>query len=155
MGWLKKFRSKKAAEETATENDNPESTNPLLEELENAPVQVEKEKIDVRDDHARVAYLQRLNEAIVEAKRQCEDIKFEYGQVTSYLKDIQLLDQAPDEEKLRLLTAAQVIVELTKERRKLQKQEYKFTEPSAGRWRNMRKTYGKTLRNCKAMRICR
>ena len=128
MGWLKKFRSKKAAEETATENDNPESTNPLLEELENAPVQVEKEKIDVRDDHARVAYLQRLNEAIVEAKRQCEDIKFEYGQVTSYLKDIQLLDQAPDEEKLRLLTAAQVIVELTKERRKLQKQEYKFTD---------------------------
>ena len=96
MGWIKKFRSKKAAEETATENDNPESTNPLLEELENAPVQVEKEKIDVRDDHARVAYLQRLNEAIVEAKRQCEDIKFEYGQVTSYLKDIQLLDQAPD-----------------------------------------------------------
>lgn len=128
MGWLKKLRKRKAAVEAAAESDNRESKGGLLDELENAPIQVEKEKVDIRDDHARIAYLQRLNEAIMEAKRQCEDIKLEYGQVTSYLKDIQLLDQAPDEEKLRLLTAAQVILELTQERKKLQKREYKFTD---------------------------
>lgn len=73
-------------------------------------------------------YLGRLYEGIQEARRQCGDIKFEYGQVTSYLKDIQLIDQAPEEEKEKLLAAAQLIQELTRERRKLQKQEYKFTD---------------------------
>lgn len=73
-------------------------------------------------------YLGRLYEGIREARRQCGDIKFEYGQVTSYLKDIQLIDQAPEEEKEKLLAAAQLIQELTRERRKLQKQEYKFTD---------------------------
>ena len=49
-------------------------------------------------------------------------------QVTSYLKDIQLIDRAPKEEQEKLLAAAKQIVELTKERKKSQKQEYKFTE---------------------------
>ena len=82
-------------------------TKELLNELEQEMVRVEKEK---------------------EAKKQCEDIKFEYGQVTSYLKDIQLIDRAPKEEQEKLLAAAKQIVELTKERKKSQKQEYKFTE---------------------------
>ena len=72
--------------------------------------------------------MEHLCENIKEAKKQCEDIKFEYGQVTSYLKDIQLVDRAPKEEQEKLLAAAKQIVELTKERKKSQKQEYKFTE---------------------------
>lgn len=128
MGWFAGLRKKKAVAEAAIEEDKQEDTSQLLVELEREPVKVEKEKIDVRDDHARVAYLGRLYEAIQEARRQCDDIKFEYGQVTSYLKDIQLLDQAPEEEKATLLTAAQTIVELTRERKKLQTREYKFTD---------------------------
>lgn len=128
MGWFAGLRKKKAVAEAAIEEDKQEDTSRLLVELEREPVKVEKEKIDVRDDHARVAYLGRLYEAIQEARRQCDDIKFEYGQVTSYLKDIQLLDQAPEEEKAALLTAAQTIVELTRERKKLQTREYKFTD---------------------------
>ena len=91
-------------------------------------VRVEKEKVDLRNDKERIAYLEHLCENIKEAKKQCEDIKFEYGQVTSYLKDIQLIDRAPKEEQEKLLAAAKQIVELTKERKKSQKQEYKFTE---------------------------
>lgn len=127
MGWFHKLFGKKAVQEAAIE-EGKENTNPLLEELDREQVQVEKEKIDVRDDYARVTYLKRLYEAIQETKHQCEDIKFEYGQVTSYLKDIQLLDQAPEEEKEKLLTAANCIVELTRERKKLQTREYKFTD---------------------------
>lgn len=128
MKWLKRLRKKTAEEGAAIEEDVRENGSPLLEELENMPIRVEKEKIDVKDSRARIAYLERLYEAIQEAKRQCEGIKFEYGQVTSYLKDIQLIDQAPEEEKETLLTAANTIVELTRERKKLQKREYKFSD---------------------------
>lgn len=128
MKWLKRLRKKTAEEGAAIEEDARENGSPLLEELENMPIRVEKEKIDVKDSRARIAYLERLYEAIQEAKRQCEGIKFEYGQVTSYLKDIQLIDQAPEEEKETLLTAANTIVELTRERKKLQKREYKFSD---------------------------
>lgn len=128
MKWLKRLRKKTAEEGAAIEEDVRENGSPLLEELENMPIRVEKEKIDVKDSRARIAYLERLYEAIQEAKRQCEGIKFEYGQVTSYLKDIQLIDQALEEEKETLLTAANTIVELTRERKKLQKREYKFSD---------------------------
>ena len=65
-------------------------------------VTVEKEKVNLSDPQARLQYVKRLHEGILEADKQCENIKFEYGQVTSYLKDIQILDQAPEEEKQTL-----------------------------------------------------
>lgn len=146
MGWLTKLRKKKVAEEAAIEEDLQENTNQLLAELEREPIQVEKEKVDIRDDYARVTYLGRLYEAIQEAKHQCEDIKFEYGQVTSYLKDIQLVDQAPEEEKVQLLTAAHNIVELTRERKKLQKREYKFTDGQRRALENYEDTVQKDIK---------
>lgn len=121
-------KEKQPADEAVLQEELDENPSGLLKELEREPVKVEKEKVDLRDDRARVDYLGRLHEAIKEAKSQCGDIKFEYGQVTSYLKDIQLMDQAPEEEKEKLLTAAQLILELTRERKKLQKREYKFTD---------------------------
>ena len=90
-------------------------------------VTVEKEKVNLSDPQARLQYVKRLHEGILEADKQCENIKFEYGQVTSYLKDIQILDQAPEEEKKTLKAAAFRIVDLTKERAELQKRKYKIT----------------------------
>lgn len=108
-----------------TEGKEPDvSVDHIIQE----PVKVEKEKVDIHNDRARLEYLGRLHDAIKEARGQCEDIKFEYGQVTSYLKDIQLIDQAPDEEKTELYSAARRIVELTEERQKLQKKKYKMTD---------------------------
>lgn len=117
----------------------------LLKELERESVKVEKEKVDLRNDKARMDYLGRLYEEIQEAKRQCEGIKFEYGQVTSYLKDIQLIDQAPEEEKEKLLEAAHLIQELTRERQKLQKQEYKFTDGQRRAMENYEELVGKDI----------
>lgn len=121
----KVIREEQPPEQTA-EAQKQESE--LLEELKSQPVQVEFEKINLKDDKARLAYLDRLYEAIEEAKRQCGEVKFEYGQVTSYLKDIQLIDQAPEEEKTEILTAAAQIIELTEERKRLQRQTYKMTD---------------------------
>lgn len=128
MKWLKRMRKKNKTEEAAIEPDVREETGQLLDELKKVSVHVEREKINVKDPQARILYLERLYEAIQEAKRQCEGIKFEYGQVTSYLKDIQLIDQAPEEEKETLLSAAAIIVELTKERKKSQKRDYRVTD---------------------------
>lgn len=100
----------------------------LIEELEKQPVQIEFGKANIRDTKERIEYLERLSEAIGEAQKQCGDVKFEYGQVTSYLKDIQLIDQAPDEEKSDLYAASRKIVELTKERERLQQRKYKMTD---------------------------
>lgn len=91
-------------------------------------MELEKEKVDLANRELRRDYIQRLNEGIREAKRQCEIVKSEYGQVTSYLKDIQLLDQAPAEETAVLHEAAAAIVELTDERSRTKERKYKFTE---------------------------
>ena len=48
----------------------------------------ERENVDLKNDAARIAYLERLRDTIMEGKHQCEEVKFEYGRVTSYLKDI-------------------------------------------------------------------
>lgn len=148
--WGSLFHRKKKndlAADAAMENINEEQPSALLKELEREPVKVEMEKVDLHNDKARLDYLGRLCEGIQEAKRQCEDIKFEYGQVTSYLKDIQLIDQAPEEEKEKLLTAAQLIQELTKERRKLQKKEYKFTDGQRRAMENYEDIVDKDIQN--------
>lgn len=123
----RKKEIKKLSEEVTTEQQRePEVSAESVDIPET--VKVEKEKVDIHNDRARLEYLGRLHDAIIEARGQCGDIKFEYGQVTSYLKDIQLIDQAPDEEKTELYSAARRIVELTEERQKLQKKKYKMTD---------------------------
>jgi len=120
------FFKKKREKEKEIEKDNLLEETSTVEQLE--LIKVEKEKVNIHNDAARIAYLERLVEAITEAKRQNEDVKFEYGQVTSYLKDIQLIDQAQEEDKKGMLAAASRIVELMEERQRLQRQKYKMTD---------------------------
>lgn len=90
-------------------------------------VELEKINVDLKNKILRLDYIQRLYEGIKEAKRQNEDIKAEYGQVTSHLKDIQLIDQASEEDKALLLDTARSIVELTNERENRKRRKFKFT----------------------------
>lgn len=69
-----------------------------------------------------------MYEGIQEAKNQNEQIKKEYAEVTSHLKDIQLMDQALDEDKVVLLQTASAIDQLMKEREYLKKRRYKFND---------------------------
>lgn len=142
----KNLESETPEQEFSGEPSGTEADSPILEELREQPVQVEFEKIDLRDDKARVSYLERLYEAIQEAKRQCSGVKFEYGQVTSYLKDIQLIDQAPEEEKEGIYTAARQIVELTEERQRLQRQTYKITDAQKRALENYEYKVGEDIR---------
>ncbi|MBO5489768.1 MAG: hypothetical protein J5972_07690 [Eubacterium sp.] len=120
---LFKRKKKKIEEDVLEKNDIAE-----VDRIVKEPVKVEKEKVDLNNRESRINYIQRLHESIQEAKRQCGEIKFEYGQVTSYLKDIQLIDQAPAEEKQELYRAAYRIVDLKNERSHIQKKQYKITD---------------------------
>lgn len=90
-------------------------------------VVLEKINVDLKNKMLRLDYIQRLYEGIKEARRQNEDIKIEYGHVTSHLKDIQLIDQAQEEDKALLMETARSIVELTKEREERKRRKFKFT----------------------------
>lgn len=129
--WFGKKRGKQdEGEQEIVEEAGQEKTpaeEPVDEPVEEKLV-LEKENVDLTNRTLRLDYIQRLYEGIKEAKRQCEEIKTEYGQVTSYLKDIQLMDQAPEDEKTVLRETATSIVELTKERERLRGKRYKFTD---------------------------
>ena len=120
-----------------------------ISDVSDKALKIEKEKVDLRNDSARIAYLQRLYEGIQEAKRQCGDIKYEYAQVTSYLKDIQLIDQAPLEEKTELYAAAHRIVDLIRERQRLQRQKYKFTDAQKRMMENYEESVPEDIRKLK------
>lgn len=125
---FKWFFGKKKAEKKETP-EIPEGAGYIFEQKkpENKAV-LEKVNVDLSNRAARVDYIKRLYDGIKEAQHQCDDIKVEYGQVTSYLKDIQLIDQAPPEDKKVLLETAQSIVELTQERERLKRRKFKFTD---------------------------
>ncbi len=99
-------------------------------------VKLEKINVDLTNKTLRIDYIQRLCEGIREAKRQCEEIKGEYGKVTSLLKDIQLIDQALPEDKETLLETASAIVELVKERDRRKGRRYKFTDAQRAAFEN-------------------
>lgn len=141
------FGKRRRQEEKRKEGTITEEDVLAVDRMVKEPVTVEKEKVDIHHTASRLAYLQRLHENILEAKRQCEGIKFEYGQVTSYLKDIQLIDQAPQEEKKELYAAAKRITELTEERLRLQKQTYKMTDAQKRVMENYEHIVEKDIRN--------
>ena len=130
--WFRSKNKEKGDQQLAAEAEMENGTEAegVEKDLEAVPEQIklEKEKVDLTNKPIRLDYIQRLYDGIREAKRQSEEIKAEYGQVTSYLKDIQLMDQALEEEKKVLKDTASAIVELTAEREKRKGRRYKFTD---------------------------
>ena len=130
--WFRSKKKEKGDQQPAAESviENVTEAESVEKDLEAMPEQIklEKEKVDLTNKSIRLDYIQRLYDGIREAKRQCGEIKVEYGQVTSYLKDIQLMDQALEEEKTVLKDTASAIVELTAEREKRKGRRYKFTD---------------------------
>ena len=68
----------------------------------------------------RIGYIKDNCEQIIESERQIEEAKAEYQAVTSYLTDMQKIDMIPLEQRGDLEDAARNILNLTKERGKLQ-----------------------------------
>ena len=122
-----RFRRKKAEPEVIEEMPSENEVETIEKELE-AEAAEQKEKADLKDKKQRIEYIQRLQEGIREAGQQNERVKEEYADVTSHLKDIQLMDQALEEEKEVLTTTAAAIDQLIRERDYLKKRRYKFND---------------------------
>ena len=122
-----RFRRKKAEPE-AIEEMPPENEVETIEKELEAEAAEQKEKADLKDKKQRIEYIQRLQEGIREAGQQNERVKEEYADVTSHLKDIQLMDQALEEEKEVLTTTAAAIDQLIREWDYLKKRRYKFND---------------------------
>ncbi len=69
----------------------------------------------------RINYVKDNCEIIIESGRQIEEAKIEYQAVTSYLTDMQRIDMIPLEQRQNLEEAARNLINLNKEREKLQK----------------------------------
>ena len=65
---------------------------------------------------------------ILESSKQLEELKIEYQAVTSYLNDIQKLEQIPSEEREYLNDTARKIITFTRERAKYQNKTRKITD---------------------------
>ena len=91
-------------------------------------VKFEKENVDLKNNAERLAYLGRLRDTILEGRKQCDNVKFEYGRVTSYLKDIQLIDNCDEEYRQTITEAATHIVELTEQRNEIKRKKFRISE---------------------------
>lgn len=73
------------------------------------------------NSHAeRMGYIKDNCELIAENNRQMDEAKTEYQAVTSYLSDMQKIDRIPENQREPLEDAARNIINLTKERNKIQ-----------------------------------
>ncbi len=103
-----------------------EKSNLTLEsEVDGMPPRAEKKKEQKKNvklnTHAeRMGYVKDNCEIIIESGRQIEEAKVEYAAVTSYLTDMQKIDMIPEDRRENLEEAARKILNLTKERGKLQ-----------------------------------
>lgn len=115
MGLWKFFRKNKKKKGTQQTDDfgkfhlesgnSPESVNEL-----------EEQKIDFNSKEESSYFIRNCCERIIEAAREVEEARVEYGAVTAYLMDMQKIDMIPGKEKKDLESAAREIVTLARER---------------------------------------
>jgi hypothetical protein len=86
----------------------------------------ENYKVDYSDDPSRI--ITENCEQILESARQMEELKVEYQAVTSYLTDIQKIDQIPAEDRENVNDAARNIITFTRERSKYQSSTLRITD---------------------------
>lgn len=90
-----------------------------ISSLTNSEETIEKKyNVDYSNDPSKI--ITENCEQILESARQMEELKVEYQAVTSYLTDIQKIDQIPAEDREHLNDAARKIITFTRERSKYQ-----------------------------------
>ncbi len=86
------------------------------EESRLAVEELEEQKVDFDSREDSAGYIQNCCDRIIEASREVEEAKVEYGAVTAYLMDMQKIDMIPRTEREDLESAAREIVTLARER---------------------------------------
>lgn len=76
----------------------------------------DRKDIDMNDREQRQAYVKSCLEQIADATREVESLNYEYGMVTSYLKDMEEIEALPEEERREIEESAQKIGQLESSR---------------------------------------
>lgn len=75
-----------------------------------------REEVDIHNATQRKAYVKGCLEQMAEAARELESLNFEYGMVTSYLKDMEEIEALPEADRKELQDCAQKIENLEGQR---------------------------------------
>lgn len=128
--WFKKKRNKKAAEEAVQETPIEEASlvkeAEVKEQVEN--VSFKREKIRIEDKEERTRYVRNCCEQMLEASNETENAKLEYNLITDYLKDMQMIEDMPEETKVIIHGTVRKIQNLAEERKGLQNTVSKITD---------------------------
>lgn len=104
--WKKIFRPRQGwdIDETGFEEDD-------WEKIEN-----DRKEWNIHDREQRREYIKDSMDRIREAQEELKNLTFEYGKVTSYLKDMEEIEALPEEERKELNASAEKIQELENRR---------------------------------------
>lgn len=89
---------------------------------------VERKRIDINREEDRERYLRTCCEQIADAAKEMENLTYEYGLVTSYLKDIEEIEALPLEQRGEIDIYAEKIVNLEKVQESYTKTEKRITD---------------------------
>lgn len=79
-------------------------------------IEYDRKSLQVHDTRQRQEYIKGFLEQIADATMELENLSFEYGTVTSYLKDMEEIEALPEEEMQEIKASAEKIDKLENER---------------------------------------
>lgn len=91
-------------------------------------IQTEIKPVELKDPSAIKHYVINLCEQMIDISRQMDEIRHEYQEVTSYLNDIQLVENLEGRQKEELVAHATNICNLTKQREEYLQIEHKISD---------------------------
>lgn len=79
-------------------------------------IESDRKEWNIHDREQRREYIKDCKDRIREASEELENLNFEYGKVTSYLRDMEEIEALPEEERSELNASAEKIQELENRR---------------------------------------
>lgn len=79
-------------------------------------IEYDRKSLQVHDTRQRQEYIKGFLEQIADATMELENLSFEYGTVTSYLKDMEEIEALPEKEMQEIKASAEKIDKLENER---------------------------------------
>lgn len=109
---MKLFKKIKWLEKIFRPNQDWDMEEDGFEEDDWEKIEYERKEFNIHDAEQRHEYVQDCRDRIQEASAELENLNFEYGKVTSYLKDMEEIEALPEEERAQLNASAEKIHEL-------------------------------------------
>lgn len=117
LNWFKKrHKQTEATPNKPTQQQEMAVVKEVKQVSEQIGTKIEQKKVDLKNPVARQTYLSQNCDQIIEATKQMEEFQLEYEAVTSYLSDMQVIDQIPEEPRREISNVAREILTLTRER---------------------------------------